>query len=630
MSLPRRLASSHRNSLVFSVAVALVGCDAHAPPPHRVDDPAPPAPALTPPAPSASGAVAEVVSAAPSASASAAPTYPPPAAPDPPIALHSGGKNAVRGEAGLVTSVEPNATQAGVDVLRKGGNAVDAAIAVAFALAVTHPSAGNLGGGGFMIVRGHDGATTAIDFRETAPAAATPEKNKAMLDGGAFGYASAAVPGTVAGLHLAHEKFGKRPWADLVAPAIALAKKGHKLGPRQGQVLGWNWEKLRKDPVARATYGHGKEALKTGDLWKQPDLARTLESIAKEGPRGFYEGPVAAKIDKAMKAHGGLVTAADLAGYKAVLREPLRFSYRGFDVATMPPPSMGGVAFAEIMLSLERWHAYEAPADSGQSLHFFVEASRRAYAERRLAGADPDFQPADATATLLAKLLGGLHLETRKPALDRDHATPSSTLASASAEEPPESPQTTHFSVVDAEGNAVSCTYTQSAAFGSKVVIPGTGVLLANAMGAFSIIGPNALAPGKRMASSMTPTIVAQNGKLVLVLGSPGGDTIPNTVAQVFRNLVDYGLTVDEAVSHARIHHQYFPDKVRIEKLNPPPRAALDDLVKRGHALDFDAVPMGDANEILIDPVTGTAWGTIDKREGGKATGIDAPKGAAR
>ncbi len=624
MSLPRRLASSPRNSLVFSVAVALIGCDAHAPPPHRVDDPAPPAPALTPPSSSASAAVVEVASA--SASAAPAPTYPPPAAPDPPIVLHSGGKNAVRGEAGLVTSVEPNATQAGVDVLRKGGNAVDAAIVVAFALAVTHPSAGNLGGGGFMIVRGHDGATTAIDFRETAPAAATPEKNKAMLDGGAFGYASAAVPGTIAGLALAHEKFGKRPWADLVAPAISLAKKGHKLGPRQGQVLGWNWEKLKRDPVARATYGHGKEALKTGDLWKQPDLARTLESIAKEGAKGFYEGAVAAKIDKAMKAHGGLVTGADLAGYRAVIREPLRFSYRGFDVATMPPPSMGGVAFAEIMLSLERWRAYEAPADSGQSLHFFIEASRRAYAERRLVGADPDFQPADATATLLTKLLGGLHLETRKPALDRDHATPSSTLASATTEEPPESPQTTHFSVVDGEGNAVSCTYTQSAAFGSKVVIPGTGVLLANAMGAFSIIGPNALAPGKRMASSMTPTIVAQNGKLVLVLGSPGGDTIPNTVAQVFRNVVDYGLTVDEAVSHPRIHHQYFPDKVRIEKLTPPPRAALDDLAKRGHALDFDAVPMGDANEILIDAATGTAWGTIDKREGGKATGIDAPK----
>ena len=627
MSPPRLLAPRPRLRLrlVFAVAAALAGCDAHAPTPHRIDDPAPPSSAFTP-APSASASAEAITPAEPSASAAAAPAYPPPPPPDPPIVLHPGGKGAVRGDAGLVTSVEINATLAGVDVLRKGGNAVDAAVAVAFALAVTHPSAGNIGGGGFMIVRGQDGATTAIDFRETAPAAATPEKNKAMLDAGAFGYASAAVPGTVAGLYLAHEKFGARPWAELVAPAIMLAKKGHKLGLRQGQVLGWTWDKLKKDPAARATFGHGKEALKTGDLWKQPDLARTLEAIAKQGPKGFYEGPVAEKIEKAMKAHGGLITAADLLAYKAVIREPLRFSYRGFDVATMPPPSMGGIAFAEIMLALERWRAHEAPADSGLSLHLFVEASRRAYSERRLAGADPDFQPADATATLVARLLGGAHLETRKPPLDREHATPSAAIATAQTEEPSESPQTTHFSIVDAAGLAVSCTYTQSAAFGSKVVVPGTGILLANAMGAFSIIGPNALAPGKRMASSMTPTIVSRNGKLALVLGSPGGDTIPNTVAQVFRNLVDYGLTIDEAVAHPRIHHQYFPDKVRIERGNPPPRAALDDLVKRGHALTLDAIPMGDANEILIDPATGTAWGTIDKREGGKALGLDAPK----
>jgi gamma-glutamyltranspeptidase/glutathione hydrolase len=625
MSPPLLLAQRPRRRLGFVLAAALAGCDAHAPTPHRIDDPAPPASAFAP-APRVSAAAAAIADAAPSAAAAAAPAYPPPPPPDPPIALHPGGKSAVRGDAGLVTSVEINATQAGIAVLRKGGNAVDAAVAVAFALAVTHPSAGNIGGGGFMIVRGNDGATTAIDFRETAPAAATPEKNKAMLAAGAFGYASAAVPGTVAGLYLAHEKFGARPWAELLAPAIMLAKKGHKLGLRQGQVLGWNWEKLKKDPVARATFGHGKEALKTGDLWKQPDLAYTLEAIAKDGPKGFYEGPVAEKIDKAMKARGGLITMADLAAYKAVMREPLRFSYRGFDVATMPPPSMGGIAFAEIMLALERWRAHEAPADSGLSLHFFVEASRRAYAERRLAGADPDFQPADATAALVARLLGGSHLETRKPRLDRDHATPSSALASAPTEEPAESPQTTHFSIVDAAGTSVACTYTQSAAFGSKVVVPGTGILLANAMGAFSIIGPNALAPGKRMASSMTPTIVSRSGKLALVLGSPGGDTIPTTVAQVFRNVVDYGLTIDEAVAHPRVHHPYFPDKVRVERGNPPPRAALGDLVKRGHVLHLDAIPMGDANEILVDPKTGTAWGTIDTREGGKAMGIDAPK----
>jgi gamma-glutamyltranspeptidase / glutathione hydrolase len=602
--------------------LALAACDA--PAPARAPDPAPPPSAVLAPPASASAAIAEAPTASASADPSAAPSYPPPPAPDPPIALHAGGKNAVRGEHGLVTSVESNATDAGAEVLRKGGNAVDAAVAVAYALAVTHPSAGNIGGGGFMIVRKSSGETFAIDFRETAPAAATPEKNKAQLDAGGLGYASAAVPGTVAGLSLALEKFGTRPLAELVAPAIALAKKGHKLGHRQGQVLAWNWEKLKKDPAARAIYGHGKDALKEGDLWKQPDLARTLEAIAKGGPKGFYDGPVAEKIDKAMKAHGGMVTLADLRAYEAKMREPLRFSYRGFEVATMPPPSMGGIAFAEIMLALERARAHEAPLDSGLALHLFVESARRAYAERRTAGADPDFQPPDATRALVERLLGGAHLETRKPAVDRDHATPSTAITAAQADEPSESPQTTHFSIVDADGNAVSCTYTQSAAFGSKIVVPGTGVLLANAMGAFSVVGPNALAPGKRMASSMTPAIAAQNGKLALVLGSPGGDTIPNTVAQVFRNLVDYGMTVDEAVAHPRIHHQLFPDVVRVEKLNPPPKASLDDLAKRGHTLKLDAVAMGDANEILIDATTGTAWGTIDRREGGKAAGIDA------
>ena len=523
----------------------------------------------------------------------------------------------------MVTTVEVNATRIGVDVLRRGGNAVDAAVAIAFVLAVTHPSAGNIGGGGFMLVRLASGEARAIDFRETAPASATVEKNQAMLDAGGLGYASAGVPGTVAGMTLALEKYGTRPLAELLAPAIALARQGHKLGPRQGLVLGWSWEKLRKDPAARAIWGHGKAPHKQGDVVKQPDLARTLEAIARDGRKGFYEGWVAAAIDKAMRAHGGLLAAADLAGYEARLREPLRFSYRGFAVETMPPPSMGGVAFAEIMLALERQRAHEAPVDSGLSLHLFVEAARRAYAERRRAGVDPDFMPADENRALLVKLLGGEHLETRRPQVDKDHATPSSTLVASVDDAAPESPQTTHFSVVDALGNAVSCTYTQSASFGSKVVIPGTGVLLANAMGGFSPSGPNGLAPGKRMASSMTPTIVSQRGKLALVLGSPGGDTIPNTVAQVFRNLVDYGMSIDQAVEHPRVHHQYLPDRVRVERTNPPSRAALADLAQRGHVVRADVAPLGDANDILVDVATGVAWGAVDPREGGEARGVD-------
>jgi gamma-glutamyltranspeptidase/glutathione hydrolase len=614
MLLPVPFARAAALLLVSAVAA----CDAHSPPPHRADEPlvhpsAPPS--APPPAPTAA-----VVTAAPLASA--APSYPPSPPPDPPIALHAGGKAAVRGEAGLVTSVEGNASQIGADVLQKGGNAVDAAVAVAFALAVTHPSAGNIGGGGFMLVRRASGEAVAIDFRETAPAAATAEKNKAMLDAGAIGYASAGVPGTVAGMSLALEKFGTRPLAELLAPAIALARKGHRLGARQALVLSWTWDRLRKDAAARAIYGHGKTPLKEGDVIVQPDLARTLEVIAKEGPKGFYEGPVAEKIDKAMSARGGLITARDLGAYKAKLRAPLRFSYRGFSVDTMPPPSMGGVAFAEIMLTLERLHANEAPRDAGLALHLFIEASRRAYAERRLVGADPDFMKPELAESGVTRLLSGEHIETRKPPVDRDHATPSAAIAEANAGAAHESPETTQFSVVDAEGNAVSCTYTQSAAFGSKIVIPGTGILLGNAMGGFSEEGVNAIAPGKRMASSMSPTIVSQNGKLALVLGSPGGDTIPNTVAQVFRNLVDYGMTIDEAVASPRIHHQFLPDKVRVEKGNAPPRAALDDLVRRGHLLDLSPIPMGDANNILIDIQSGVAWGYADRREGGRAVGV--------
>jgi gamma-glutamyltranspeptidase/glutathione hydrolase len=617
-------ASSARTPLLLLIAAGAAACDAHAPSSHRAEEPlVRPSAALIAPPPSA---VAAAMGAGATPPPPRAEAYPKPPPPDPPIALHAGGRSAVKAEAGLVTTVEANATRIGANVLRKGGNAIDAAVAVAYALAVTHPSAGNIGGGGFMIVRRASGEVAVIDFRETAPAAATAEKNKAMLDAGAGGYASAAVPGTVAGMSLALEKFGTRPLAELVAPAIALARKGHRLGARQGLVLSWTWNRLKKDEAARAIYGHDKAPLKEGDVIRQRDLARTLEAIARQGPKAFYEGPIAEKIHQAMSAHGGLITAADLHAYKATIRAPLRFTYRGFTVDTMPPPSMGGIAFAETMLTLERIHAHEASRDSGQSLHLLIEASRRAYAERRLVGADPDFMGPDVRDTLIARLLGGAHLETWSPPLDRDLATPSTALPAVVVDDAHESPETTHFSIVDVEGNAVSCTYTQSASFGSKIVIPGTGVLLGNAMGAFSERGVNALAPGKRMASSMTPTIVSQNGKLVLVLGSPGGDTIPNTVTQVFRNLVDYGMTIDEAVAHPRIHHQYLPDTVRFEKGHPPPRAALDDLVRRGHLLDPSPMPIGDANNILVDVSTGVAWGYADWREGGKAIGLQKAK----
>ncbi|WP_050435684.1 gamma-glutamyltransferase [Chondromyces crocatus] len=608
-----------RRLLVSLSFVGAVACEAGSPAPPPAGAPAHsvtqvPAESLTASAssPLEAPAVLPVSVAAPSPS-------------EPPPELTGGGKRAVRGDAGLVTSVEPHATRAGLEVLRKGGNAVDAAVAVAFALAVTHPSAGNLGGGGFMVIRRASGESHTIDFRETAPAAATTGGILAMVKKGAYGYPATAVPGTVAGLELAHQRFGSRPWSELVAPATALAREGHRLGARQALVLGWAWSRLQQDRAARAIWGRQGKPVQKGDLVKQPDLSRTLEAIASEGARAFYEGPIAKKIAVAMAAHRGLVTEEDLRSYRAKLRAPLRFTYRGFTVDTMGPPSMGGIAFAQIMRVLERAKAHEAPAGSGLSHHLFAEAARRAYSDRRRASADPDFSPG--AQPLLATLLDDGYLEARRPLLDRERATPSVDIAVPPEPEPLESQQTTHFSVVDAQGNAVACTVTLSAGFGAKVVVPGTGVIFSNALAAFSPTGTNTVAPGKRMQSSMSPAIVSRSGHLALVLGSPGGDTIPNTLAQVFRNLVDHGMTVDEAVESPRVHHQWLPDRLRIERNNPPSRSALEDLRRRGHALHLDAMPIGHANSILVD-ASGTAWGHADSREGGIAEG-HAPAQAA-
>lgn len=608
--------------LCFSLLLAMCACAS--PKPSPIDD-----------IPSASTAPAKpievppVVSAAPSASASTAPiaaptvdAYPDPPPPNPPITLTAGGKLAGRGEAGMVTSVEANATRVGADVLRHGGNAIDAAVAVAYALAVTHPSAGNIGGGGLMLIRLANGEAQLVDFRETAPAlGATTEKVMAMLDhDGGIGLRSAGVPGTVAGLSLALDKYGTMKLAELLAPSIKLAEKGFKLGSRQALTVAWNWKKLKNDPAASAIWGRGKKPLGEGEIVKQKDLARTLGLIAEQGPKAFYEGSIAKAIDAAMQKGGGYVLAKDLADYRAKWRKPLQFSYRGFSVETAPPPSMGGIAFALIMRTLERMRAFDQPANSVDAIHLFVEAARWAYAERRLVGVDPDFAPPELGPTL-AKFLTSAHIATRKPAIDLTRATPSKDITVV-AEESHESPETTHFSVVDGQGNAVSCTYTLSAGFGSKIVIPKTGILLGNALGGFSKDGPNAVAPGKRMATSMTPTIVTQNGKLVMVLGSPGGDTIPNTVAQVFRNLVDWGMSIDDAILTGRVHHQFMPDQLRVEKQRPLPKKVLAELTKRGHVIEPNGLAQGDANDILVDATTGVSYGFADPREGGTSEGI--------
>ncbi len=588
--------------------------------PVRIDEAAPASSSLAAPSEPLPVALVSASAAAPPAPTPPVDAFPDPPPPDPPITLAAGGKRATRGEAGLVTSVEMNATRIGADVLRRGGNAVDAAVAVAYALAVTHPSAGNIGGGGLLLVRLANGESHVVDFRETAPAlGATTEKVLAMLDrDGGIGIRSAGVPGTVAGLSLVLERFGTMKLADLIAPSKTLAQKGFKLGSRQALTVAWNWPKL--DPAARAIWGRGKKPLGEGEIVKQPDLARTLGLIAEQGPKAFYEGPISKSIDAAMQKSGGYISAKDLSEYRAKIRKPLRFTYRGFTVETAPPPSMGGIAFALIMRTLERNRAYEHPANSADAIHLFVEASRRAYSERRLVGVDPEFGPATLESTL-GKFLSGAHIEARKPPIELSRATKSADIAVA-AEESRESPETTHFSVVDAQGNAVSCTYTLSAGFGSKVVIPKTGILLGNALGGFSKDGLNVVAPGKRMATSMSPTVVTQNGKLVMVLGSPGGDTIPNTVAQVMRNLVDWGMTIDDAINTGRVHHQFLPDKLRVEKQRPLPKNVVAELVRRGHAIETSGLTQGDANDIVVDAATGIAYGFADPREGGTTQGI--------
>ncbi|HHH31226.1 MAG TPA: gamma-glutamyltransferase, partial [Polyangiaceae bacterium] len=350
--------------------------------------------------------------------------------------------------------------------------------------------------------------------------------------------------------------------------------------------------------------------------------AKTLKAVADKGRAGFYEGWVAEKIAKAHAQHGGLVTVEDLAGYQAVVREPLTIRYRELEVLTMPPPSMGGIAVAAILQNLAAASAHRAPKGSALAHHLFIEASRRAYADRRSVGADPEHVDRAVVGPRLEKLLDPAYYRQRQPPIDPNKATPSKAIVPLAEEMPaPESPETTHFSVVDAQGNAVACTTTLSAAFGAWVVVPGTGILLSNAMGAFSPEGVNTLAPGKRMASSMSPTILAQDGKPVAAIGSPGGDTIPGTVAQVARNLIDEGMTIDAAIEAPRVHHQFRPDEVRTEKRYPLPAAIQAALAKLGHQLKPSPAVLGDANGIVLDPWRGKAWGHADSRKGGLAAG---------
>jgi gamma-glutamyltranspeptidase/glutathione hydrolase len=571
------------------------------------------------PAPVAS--TAPLASAPPTAPANAgAPT--PSAALDagttaaPPRKLAGGGARSVSGTKGVVTSAEANATRAGIEVLEAGGNAADAAVAVAAALAVTHPNAGNLGGGGFVLVRRPGGPTIALDFRESSPRSLTRKDFDAMIRAGAFGPAAVGIPGSPAGLVTLHASFGRLPLARDLARAIALAKEGHALGRRQAELLARAWPVLRNDPAARAIFGRKDKPLATGARIVQADLAATLERLARLAVLGFYRGETARAL---VQASGGRISETDLEGYAPMQRQVLEFRYRGFEVQTMPPPSAGGPTLAGTLVALEKLSPDPSAAGGLGEIHAFLEISRRAQAKRRLAVTSPDGMAPELERSRLERLIDPSVLLAVP--FDPAHATPSAKIDPLYPEALREAEHTTHLSVIDADGMIVSLTTTLSASFGARIVAPGTGVVLNNAVASFSSTGENQPVAGRRTTSSMAPTLVLSNQTPVLVLGTPGGDTIPSTIASLVRNLVDRNMTLDDAVDAPRLHHGFVPDEVRYETKHLPPKEILAGLTKLGHRLRPSPVVQGDANCILLQD--GRAFGYADPREpGGSALSV--------
>lgn len=533
-------------------------------------------------------------------------------------------------ENGLVAAQEQVAAEVGRDILAQGGNAVDAGVAVAFALAVTLPRAGNLGGGGFMLV--HDaetGETHAIDYREMAPAGASRDmfldaEGNADSELSRYSGAASGVPGTVAGMKLVLDEFGSMEWADVIAPAIKLAEEGITVTPDLADSLEAMQERLTKYPTAAKIFYKEDGALfRPGDTLVQADLAQTLKTVAEEGPDGFYKGRIAEAIAKSVTDAGGQITVEDMANYKAVKREPVKGTYRGYEIVSMPPPSSGGVHLIQILNALEGYPIGALGANSSETIHLMAEAMKLAYADRSEYLGDPDFVdvPVDV-------LTSKEYAEDMREKISAAFATPSQQIKPADLA-PYESDQTTHYSIIDKEGNAISNTYTINFSYGSGLVADGTGVLMNNEMDDFSakpgvpnaygLIGgdANAVEPGKRPLSSMTPTIVNKDGKVWLVTGSPGGARIITTVLQVIMNMIDHDMNVAEASTAARIHHQWLPDELRIEEgISLDTQRALQ---AKGHTISLDEV-MGSTQSVMQDPESGYLLGASDPRRAGAAT----------
>jgi gamma-glutamyltranspeptidase / glutathione hydrolase len=535
------------------------------------------------------------------------------------------GRTPLRAKNGIVSSASMLASEVGVETLKQGGNAVDAAVATAFALAVTWPSAGNIGGGGFMVYAGDDGDATTFDFREKAPLAAT-EDMYLGLDGEVvdnsnhIGALAVGVPGTVAGLWEAHQKLGSLPWADLVAPAVKLAREGIPMTYSLYSGFSRSKQRFSAYPSTMAKFfkADGSD-YEMGETWYQPDLAHTLELIQNQGRDGFYKGENAKRLADFMAANGGIITEQDLLNYQPVEREPIRGTYRGYDIISMPPPSSGGVAMVEMLNILEGYDLKSLGHNSADYLHVLTEAMRRAYADRAEFLGDPDFNE----GMPLEKLMDKEYAATLRASIDMDRKSESSPEKFAQLYE---SDETTHFSVVDKDGNMVSLTYTLEFGYGSGIVVEGGGYLLNNEMGDFNAVpgvtnaqgligtAPNLIAPGKRMLSSMTPSIVAKDGKPLFTAGSPGGKTIINTTMQTILNVIDHDMNIAEAIEAGRIHHQWLPDITGFE-----PGTLSPDTIRlyeaKGHRMR-ERGTQGAAMSVYYDREEGFFLGSADSRRG--------------
>ncbi len=530
-------------------------------------------------------------------------------------------------EHGMVVSAQHLATQVGVQVLKSGGNAVDAAVAVGYALAVVYPAAGNLGGGGFMTLRMANGRQTVIDFRETAPGRATKtmfldDQGKVIPNLSTLGYLSAGVPGTVAGLEWARVHFGTQSRSSLVGPSIELAEKGFVLDAGDAELLQSATPDLAKDPASAKIFTHNGQPYLAGETLRQTDLATTLRQVADKGEPGFYRGPVAEKIVLANQQHGGLIDAQDLANYKAIERLPVTCNYRGYQIISAPPPSSGGTIVCEILNILEGYPLAEWGFRSPQAVHVQIEAMRHAYLDRNFELGDPGW-----VMNPVAKLTDKAYAAQLRAAIDLQQAGVSKNLKPGVP--PHEGQNTTHYSVADEAGNVVSVTYTLNNWFGARVTVPGTGILLNDEMDDFAIQPNypnlfglvqgenNAIAPGKRPLSSMSPTVVMHNGKPFMVVGTPGGSRIITAVLHTLLNTIDYGMDLQTAIDTPRFHHQWMPDATQFEPGAISAETAIA-LQNRGHQMGPPYV----ANHLAVirQNDAGPRWtGATDGR---RATGM--------